>query len=426
MAGDAALEKLGPEHLTTLYEITRSMNSSLDFDRVLNQVMDSVIQLTKAERGVLMIADADTGELRVQVAHNISGELLETEDAYSTTIVNQVVESRQSLLTNNAMFDERYTPGQSIIMRGLRAILCAPMLVKDRLVGVIYVDTAMRTGNFSEADRDLLAAVAGQAGIAIENARLYGVAVEKGRLERELQMGREMQQALMPRQMPQPPGYEVAATWQAARELAGDFYDGFLLDGGSLGVVIADVSDKGTPAALFMAVSRSFIRSYAYAGLSPVETLRCTNDLILDDSESGMFVTAYYSVFQPDGHSVHVNAGHNQPVLYQHASREVSWMPRGGRAIGWFPDNPVEEVVLQLSPGDMLVYYTDGLTEAENSAGDYYGEDRLAQVIIAAAEQPIDAVVAHIVAEVERFADGEPLFDDLTLVVVRFTGQSED
>lgn len=101
-------------------------------------------------------------------------------------------------------------------------------------------------------------------------------------------------------------------------------------------------------------------------------------------------------------------------------------MPRGGRAIGWFPDNPVEEVVLQLSPGDMLVYYTDGLTEAENSAGDYYGEDRLAQVIIAAAEQPIDAVVAHIVAEVERFADGEPLFDDLTLVVVRFTGQSED
>lgn len=422
MSGDTALDKLGPEHLTTLYAITRSMNSSLDFDQVLNQVMDAVVQLTKAERGVLMIADADTGELRVRVAHNISGEMLATEDAYSTTIVNQVIETRQSLLTNNAMFDNRYTPGQSIIMRGLRAILCAPMLVKDRLVGVVYVDTAMRTGNFSEADRDLLAAVAGQAGIAIENARLYGVAVEKGRLDRELQMGREMQQALMPRRMPHTPGYEVAATWQAAREMAGDFYDGFVLDDAHLGVVIADVSDKGTPAALFMAVSRSFIRSYAHAGLSPVETLRRTNDLILDDSESGMFVTAYYSVFQPGGYSAHVNAGHNQPVLYRQASHDVVWMPRGGRAIGWFPDNPLEEVTLQLAPGDLLVYYTDGLTEAENAAGEYYGEDRLAQAIMTVAEQPIEAIVAHIIADVERFAGGVPLFDDLTLVAVRFTG----
>ena len=169
---------------------------------------------------------------------------------YSTTIVNQVVETHQPLLTNNAQFDTRYKAGQSIIMKGLRAILCAPMLVKDRLVGVVYVDTSIRTGTFKESDLFLLSAVAGQAAIAIENARLYGVAVEKGRMERELQMARDIQQSLLPRRMPQLPGYEIAARWQSAREVAGDFYDVFALPDDTLGLVIADVSDKGAPAAL--------------------------------------------------------------------------------------------------------------------------------------------------------------------------------
>ncbi len=421
MSDQPAVNKLSSDHLLTLYEITRTISSSLDFDEVLNRAMDSVMHVTKAERGVLMIADERSAELKIRVARNVSGESLAKEDAYSTTIVNQVVEEHKSLLTNNAMFDDRYTPGQSIIMRGLRAILCAPMLVKDRLIGVVYVDTSMRTGNFSEADRDLLSAVAGQAGIAIENARLYQVAVEKGRIERELQMGREMQQALMPSEMPPFAGYELAATWQAAREMAGDFFDIFRLDD-RLAVVIADVSDKGTAAALFMAVSRSFIRSYAHAGLSPVDTLRATNDLILDDAQSGMFVTAYHSVFYSNGRCYNVNAGHNPPLLYRRAQQSIEFMPQGGRAIGWFADNPVRETMLELEAGDVLVYYTDGLTEAQNAAGDFYGEARLGETVLQVAGQPAPQVLEHIVNDVEKFCAGMPLLDDLTLVVVRYTG----
>ncbi len=422
MSDQPVLHKISPEHLLTLYEITRAMNSSLDFDEVLNQAIDSIMLVTKAERGVLMIADDHTGEMHVRIARGVSGQTLQTEAPYSTTIVNQVMETRQPLLTNNAMLDNRYSPGQSIIMRGLRAILCAPMMVKERLVGVVYVDTSMRTGTFTEMDRDLLSAVAGQAGIAIENARLYQVAVEKGRLEREFQMAREMQQALMPLRMPKLPGYDLCATWRAAREMAGDFYDAFVLTGDLLGIVIADVSDKGAPAALFMAVARSFIRSYAHAGLSPTETLGRTNDLILDDAESGMFVTVYHSVFQADGSCCNVNAGHNPPLLYRHATHSGEFMPRGGRAIGWFANNPVKETMLTLEPEDMLIYYTDGLTEAENAEGDYYGEHRLVEAVLQAAGQTADAVLEHIVHDVESFCAGVPLFDDLTLVVVRYTG----
>lgn len=421
MSDQPTLQKFSAEHLMSLYEITRSLNSTLDFDEVLNQAIDSIMLVTKAERGVLMIADPN-GTLQIRTARGVSGEKLQTDDAYSTTIVNEVVTSRQPLLTNNALFDTRFNAGQSIIMRGLRAILCAPMMVKDRLLGVVYVDTSMRTGNFSEADRDLLSAVAGQAAIAIENAYLYGVAVEKGRLERELQMAREIQQALLPSEMPHLDGYEVAASWRAAREMAGDFYDVFLLGDEALGVVIADVSDKGAGAALFMAVARSFIRSYAHAGLPPVETLGRTNDLILDDARSGMFVTAYHSVFYRGGHCFNVNAGHNQPLLYRQAAHSTEFLPRGGRAIGWFAHNPLKEMTFDLQPGDMLVYYTDGLTEAENGAGEFYGEQRLSDAVLRVADQSAQDVLNYILEDVEIFGAGVPPFDDLTIVVVRYAG----
>ncbi|MDX1993146.1 MAG: GAF domain-containing SpoIIE family protein phosphatase [bacterium] len=418
MTEQAAPHNLNPEHLLTLYEITRTMNSSLDFNEVLNHVMDSMMDVTKAQRGFLMLADDETGELRVLIQ---KGEGLE-EEGYSTTIVNQVVATREPLLTNNAQFDTRFQAGQSIIMRGLRAILSAPMLVKDRLVGVVYVDTSMRSRNFSQSDRDLLNAVAGQAAIALDNARLYTVAVEKGRIERELQMASEIQQGLLPHRMPNTQGYQMAAAWRPAREVAGDFYDAFALGDDRAGVVIADVSDKGAPAALFMAVARTMIRSHANLGLPPVDVVARTNDLILEDAESGMFVTVYHSQFFSDGRSLHVNAGHNPPLLYRHGTGELDYLPRGGRAVGWFPDNPLQELEFRMSAGDVIVYYTDGLTEAENPDGDYYGEARLAQIVAHAGARSAQEILEAILDDVEVFCNGASPFDDLTILVVRYLG----
>jgi len=412
---------LDADHLKTLYTFSLNMNSSLDFNTVLNSFMDSVMEVTNAQRGFVMIDRDETGSLEVIVERGIGDDSL-AQEGYSTTIVNEVIRTRQPLLTNNAQFDDRYQAGKSIIMRKLRAILCAPMIVQDRLLGAVYVDTAMRSGIFTESDLGLLNAVCGLAGTAIENARLYQVAVEKGRLDHELQMAREIQQGLMPETMPSTSGYEISSRWAAAREVAGDFYDAFLLEDQKLGVVIADVSDKGAPAAMFMAVARTMIRSHAHAGESAVETLAMTNDLILEDAAAGMFVTVYHSVFEPNGRSVHVNAGHNPPVLFRFATRNIEFLEQGGRAIGWFPDNPLHAQQVQLEPGDLLVYYTDGLTEAENQAGDFFGEDRLCDAILQAYDQPIETLCDYILDQVDDFAAGMPPFDDLTLVVVRYTG----
>ncbi len=419
MLEPSSIDQIDHEHLRTLYQITRAMTSSLDFDEVLNTVIDAMMQVSRAQRGFLIVA-GDDGGLWTKVARTLDGN--PPEESYSTTIVNQVVETRQPLLTNSAQYDARYTAGQSIIARGLRAILCAPMIVQERLIGVVYVDTSLRSGTFRESDLSLLSAVAGQAAVAIENARLYRVAVEKGRLERELQMAREIQESLLPRRMPALPGFEIAARWQSAREVAGDFYDVFALSEDTLGIVVADVADKGAAAALFMASARGMIRSHALAGYSPVETLARTNDMIAADAGDGMFVTVYYSLLSANGAAQHVNAGHNSPACYHHARREVSFLPRGGRALGWFPDNPLKALEQQLEPGDVIVYYTDGLTDAENATGENFGEGRLVEVLSSCGHLTAAEILEALVNEVDGFCGGVPAFDDLTLCVVRYSG----
>lgn len=416
----------GPKqaHLATLYEITRTLNSSLDLDEVLHNIMDRVIEVTGAERGFLMLCDDQQEELDFQVARGIDrSDLTSPAFQVSTTIIREVKQSRKPLLTDNAQYDERFRRGESIMVLGLRSILCVPILVKERLIGLVYVDNRLHAGLFNEDHRDLLAAFASQAGIAIENARLYQVAVEKGRMEKELQLARDIQRGLLPRELPVLPGYEIAADWRSAREVAGDFYDCFELDGGKLGLVVADVSDKGAPAALFMAVARSLIRGTALTAATPEEALQRANLTILTDTRSGMFVTVYYAIIEPGGKLTGVNAGHNRPLVYRARSGEHEFLPRGGRPLGWFEALPVHAVPIQLEPGDILVFYTDGLTEAENVRREPYGDNRLVETVRGAATRPAGGVMEAITHSVKAFMGTAPPFDDMTVVVLRYTGE---
>ncbi|HML22612.1 MAG TPA: SpoIIE family protein phosphatase [Aggregatilinea sp.] len=416
----------GHQHLSTLYEITRTLNSSLDLDEVLENVMDRVIDVTGAERGFLMLCDDQRNELEFKVARGMDRSEIESpEFQVSYTIVRQVAQDRVPLLTDNAQYDARLGGGQSIIVLGLRSILCVPMTVKGRLIGLVYVDNRLQSGLFNEDHLALLAAFADQAAAAIENARLYQVAVEKGRMERELQLAYELQRGLMPRTLPTVPGYEIAADWRAAREVAGDFYDCFRFDDCTLAAVIADVSDKGAPAALFMAMTHSLIRGTVLSAREPEETLRQVNRVLLNDSESGMFVTVYYSLLSCGGEMIGVNAGHNRPLLVRTQRGTYDFLPRGGRPLGWFADLPVHAIPIQLEPGDVVVYYTDGLTESENSIGEPFGESRLVEAVLAAVHRPAEDILRTITQALVAFVGPAPAFDDTTLMVVRYTGDPD-
>jgi sigma-B regulation protein RsbU (phosphoserine phosphatase) len=415
---------VNPQHssdrLALLGRLAQTFNSSLDLDEVLNRVMDEVITTTRAERGFVMLRDAD-GRLIFRAARGMDQATIDNPQfQISRSVVERVAREGRPLLTSNAQSDEWLSGRASIISLGLLSILCVPLQLKEITLGVIYVDNRLQAGIFSPDDLELLTAIASSAAIAIENARLYQVAVDKGRMERELQVARGVQASLLPRQTPDIAGWEFAARWQPAREVAGDFYDFIPLDRGQMGLVIADVSDKGMAAALFMALTRSIVRASVGNVSSPGEGIAHANRLICADSTGGMFVTLFYARLSPaTGDLTYVNAGHNPPLLYRAGIHRISLLSRTGMALGAVEDTPFEQRTLHLEPNDLIVLYTDGVTDATDISLQAFEMDRLQQIVLDNCHAPAGEIVAALEQAVNDFAGPTAPFDDIALVVLK-------
>ncbi len=410
-----------PDRLSLLYRVSQTFNSSLDLDEVLNHVMDEVIAATRAERGFVVLREAD-GPLVFRAARGIDETTID-EPAFqiSRGLVERVVSEGQGQLTSDAQADAWLGTRESVRGLRLRAIACVPLQLKGATLGAIYVDNRMMAGIFTQGDLELLNAIAVSAAIAIENARLYQVAVEKGRMERELQVARELQASLLPRATPQLLGWEFAARWQPMREVAGDYYDFILTDGSPrLGLVIADVTDKGMPAALFMALTRSIVRASVTNAPTPVEGILHANRLVCADSTNGMFVTLFYADLNPEtGDLTYVNAGHNAPLLYQCAQDQLTKLIRTGMPLGVEPLSTYQQRTIQLRPGDFVVLYTDGVTDALNAQGQEFGEERLQRVLLERCAAPAADMVAAVLQALGDFTGPTAPFDDITLVIAK-------
>jgi len=408
------------DRLALLCRLSQAFNSSLDLDEVLDRVMDEVIAVMHAERGFVMLREPD-GRLIFRAARGMDRETIDhPQFQVSRSVVERVAREGQPIHTSDAQTDDRFSMRQSVQSLGLRSILCVPLRTKEVVTGVVYVDNRLQAGIFTPGDLELLTAIASSAAIAIENARLYQVAVEKGRMERELQMARQVQTSLLPRDTPQVPGWEFAARWQPAREVAGDYYDFIPLDGGQLGLVIADVSDKGMPAALFMALTRSIVRASVGRAPSPAEGIAHANRLICADSTGGMFVTLFYALLNPATREfTYVNAGHNPPLLYHSEQDQLTELAPTGMVLGVLEDAPFEQRTLHLSPGDLVVLYTDGVTDATDVHLHGFGMDRLQRVILEHRDAPAAGLVAALEGAIGDFAASAAPFDDIAVVVMR-------
>lgn len=408
-----AQEKI--DRLQVLYEVNRAIHSSLEIDVVLNKVMDEVIAATGAERGFLMLR-APEGEMIFQAARGMDqATIASPEFEVSRTVVKQVAE------TGRAWTDRDWQMTESIKMIGVRSIMCVPMRIRetDEVMGLIYVDSRILRGIFSDEDLKLLTAIAADSASAIENARLHKVALEKERMERERQDARNLQISLLPFRYPQLAGWEFAASWYPAREVSGDFYDFIPLDENKTGVVIADVSDKGMAAAMFMALSRSTVRGSVTQHASPADCIRRANRLIAADSLESMFVSLVYLELAEGGSLEYVNAGHNAPLLYQSGSGEFRQLPRTGMVLGLFEDANFEQEALTMQSGDCLLLYTDGLTESINVDLEEFGLDRVRDVLLSNLGESADGTVAALEAALAQFANTSDQFDDITLVLIK-------
>jgi sigma-B regulation protein RsbU (phosphoserine phosphatase) len=412
--------QLSGDRLALLYRLSQTFNSSLDLDEVLNRVMDEVIAATHAERGFVMLHGED-GVPVFRVARGMDQSAIDDPQfQISRSVVERVAREGQPILTSDAQSDDRFSMRQSVVNLRLRSILCVPLKTKDRISGTVYVDNRLQAGIFTQADLELLTAIASTAAIAVENARLYEIAIEKGRLEREAQMAFQIQAGLLPAATPQLPGWEFAMRWQPAREVSGDYYDFIHLDQGKLGVVMADVSDKGMPAALFMALTRSIVRASVDHAPSPAGGIANANRLVCADSTGGMFVTLFYGLLDPGtGELSYVNAGQNPPLLYEIGKDRLTELTRTGTALGIDSGASYEQCTVALNAGDFLMLYTDGVTDATDADLRDFGLERLQRVMLDHRHASAAEIVSTLGQALDGFTGSTPQFDDIAAVVVK-------
>jgi serine phosphatase RsbU (regulator of sigma subunit)/putative methionine-R-sulfoxide reductase with GAF domain len=300
-----------------------------------------------------------------------------------------------------------------------RRVVVLPLTVKTDVFGALVVQEATIADEARPKWLEILSDIAQQTALSIQNYRYRQEMAERERMDRELQVARAIQQTFLPREMPGLRGWDLAMAWRPARQVGGDFYDFFELPDGRLGLVIADVADKGIPAALFMALTRTLVRAAARLHPSPAAALGYANALMTPDAHRGMFVTAVYGVVTlATGQLVYANAGHLPPLIWRHASARVEEAARGEIALGVQDRAEYRDHVVTLAPGDCLILYTDGITDALSPTGEMFGLERVRALLNAARCESAGSLLQAIDAAVSAFSADTPPADDLTMAVL--------
>jgi serine phosphatase RsbU (regulator of sigma subunit) len=408
-----------------LLNLSNQLLSHLDLEDLMDYLVREARQLLEADACALMLPDEESGELVFCAASGWRRDPVAERrrvPADERSGPGLVMRTQQLLQVEDIEASD-LDLGRSDWLRveGFRGHTVVPLVAEGRAIGAMVIDT-YQPRLMDEGEMRFLRLMVNQAAMAIEKARLHREEIKQQRLEQELAVARQIQLTFLPEVLPVMPGWEFAAYYQAARMVGGDFYDFFELPGepGQLGMVIADVTDKGVPAALFMALSRTLIRTTALSGRSPGAALARANQLILKDSQANRFVSAFYATLDTgSGKLAYANAGHNRPLWLQVATGELQELAARGIVLGVLYDLDLEECEIDVAPGDVLVFYTDGVTEAIDANHQLFGEDRLRAAVKANPEGSAQEVLEAIVQAVNTFTGNSPPSDDLTLFVVK-------
>jgi sigma-B regulation protein RsbU (phosphoserine phosphatase) len=399
--------------LNLLYTLAEKVAASPEPVAMATFALGEAGRLISAEAGVILSVCGDTPCSELLAAIGSTGGLRAAPEI-AANLVRRVLDSGQPEVENDVPRGTVFEGGE-----GNLSLLCAPLKTEQRVLGALLL-VRDAPEPFSAGELKLLNSVAFQVAPALEIARLYQVAVEKARMERELQMARQVQASLIPTRMPAVPGWELASDWRPALEVSGDFYDLIEGEDGQLGLVIADVSGKGMPASLFMVITRSVLRASMEQSGLPAEGLARVNRLITQEAQASVFVTLFYGRLNAEtGDLTYVNAGHNPPLLCRAATGEIVPLTRTGMALGVLDDTPYQQESVRLQPGDTLLLYTDGLTEAFNGRGEEFGMERLRHVVREHWGCSAGDLVTTLEEAVDGFTRGEPASDDMTLLALK-------
>ncbi len=405
------------ERLRTLVEASKLINSSIESDRLFDSILEVARHELDVERGTLYFLDRVRGEIWSKIASGL--ESTEIRLPVGRGLAGVVAESGEAIILHDAYSDSRFDP-TSDLRSGFktRSMLCVPIRNREaRIVGVLQL-LNKRSGEFGQRDLDFLEALSDHMAIAMENAMLHLSAVEKERMERELQLGREIQSRLLPPPPSDVPGIELAAACVPCYEVGGDYFDFIRLDSGELAIALGDVSGKGVSAAMIMSSVQAAFRMAVPVVRDLPNLVERLNTLLYRSAGGRKYVTFFCGVYDPQtGHLRYVNAGHNPPlIVLRGVARRLE---ATGTPIGLLPRGTFAEASTTLAPGSTLVAYTDGFVEAEDPAEEQYGMEHWVETVSALDGCPVAEIPARLGAEITRHENGAKPIDDKTIVVMR-------
>lgn len=421
------------QHLSLLLQMAQTLYRSPRLEKVLTALVDSALSITGADRGLLFLREAD-GELHLRIARAPEEITLDPlPEDYSKAIVQRVAETGREEMALEEALTGRAANETVTIQGGVSGVVAVPLQrlpVTDargdsiagtapEQMGVLYLDSRSHATSLTGLDRQVLQTLAVEGATVIENARLLRLAREQERIQHDLALARNIQQGLLPRELPQAPYFGVHAFTVPSYSVGGDYYDAISLPENRFGFVVADVSGKGWSAAILSANLQGAFSAVAAGDLELPEIFNRVNDFLRAHASEGMYATMFYGVIAPDGSFNFLNAGHAYPLVVR-SNKTVEALELSNFPIGLFPGVAFEAGSAHLDPGDLVLLFSDGLTEAQNFKTELFGDSRLNNVATECARLPAPSASEKILEAVRTFVGPAPPSDDLTLVVLRF------
>jgi phosphoserine phosphatase RsbU/P len=421
--------------IATLLEGLRALGTGRVLDDVLSMVLDSAIEVSGAERGFIMLAPAD-GDLEFKMARG-RGHLTLPGSSFATSrkIPEEVFRTGAPRLVADLLDGDLASVHMGTVALGIRNVLCVPLRLvryldkaeavgEERRIGVLYLDSREKGILMSSSTRAALETLATEAAVAIENARLYRETMEKARMEQEMRIAAEIQQALLPKMGRSGSFFNAAAASLPCRSIGGDFYDYVDLPTGALGFALGDVAGKGPPAALLSAMMQGMFAAQAATSDSPSQTIARVNMALYRRGIESRFVTLMYGALRPDGRLTYCNAGHNPPLVISGRSGALSVrrLECGGPIVGLFETATYDEETVTLAKGDWLIVFSDGVSEAMSLSAEEYEEERIVKCVEKNIALEPRRMLEALFTDVRDFTRGAPQSDDITAMVLRYGG----
>ncbi|HSB12274.1 MAG TPA: SpoIIE family protein phosphatase [Blastocatellia bacterium] len=414
-------EKPGRDLLSIVSQVGIALLPRTSLEDTLKMTIDIIFQAIPAERGFLFLKE--NGELTCKIARGASEAALPTASQVqlSRSITNKVISEGASVLTSDAMHDPRFQSQHSVVLSQIRSVMAVPLASNEEIFGMVYVDNPFHN-RFQEEDLKVLTTIASVASIKIENDRLLDERLEKRRMEEELKVASEIQMRLQPFSPPKLDGWDMTGVSFPCREIGGDYYDFIHRKRDShLIVAVGDVSGKGTGAALLMSSLHAAVRAQSQTRASISEVMGEINQYIFENSPSNKFLTLFYGELDPDtGMLTYSNGGHNAPIFVRR-SGELERLDKGGLPIGMMQGVAYQEASVVFSPGDVLVIYSDGITESINERDEEFEEDRLIEVVKNNLGRSASGIRDRIDEALSRFVGTTAPVDDMTLMIIKRT-----